>query len=240
MDHEVQVNCLVQLQDTVVARGWTVVTVQVDRFIGVAKARNRLAGLAAILGAIGRHEVDAIVVQSLHHLGFSVDSLLETLAVFHRHGVKLSVHDHADAVDTGGLLAAADILVDARRAYRRENIVAGQLRVRASGVRFGRPPVPPSRLTKCGWLCNPARACAKRLVPVGSAQPRRRGSRRRWLSPSSCDLTSSDVVRSAACGLWVTVGRPSTTWAKVGYKGMGRSEAVRRGPSLLLSFGTLC
>ena len=62
-------DCLVHLQDTVAARGWTVVTVQVDRMIGVAKGRNRLPGLAAVLGAIARHEVDAIVVQSLHHLG---------------------------------------------------------------------------------------------------------------------------------------------------------------------------
>ena len=141
-------NCLVHLQDTVAARGWTVVTVQVDRIIGVAKGRNRLPGLAAVLGAIARHEVDAIVVQSLHHLGSSVDSLLETLAELHRHGVKLVVHDHADVVETGGLLAAADLLVEARRAYRRENIVAGQLRARAAGVRFGRPPVSPSRLEK--------------------------------------------------------------------------------------------
>ena len=126
--------------------GRTVVTVQVDRIIGVAKGRNRLTGLAAILGAVVRHEVDAIVVPSLHHLGFSVESLLETLAELHRHGVKLVVHDHADLVETGGLLAAADLLVEVRRAYRRENIVAGQLRAWASGVRFGRPPVPPSLL----------------------------------------------------------------------------------------------
>ena len=139
---------LVHLQDTAAARGWTVVTVQVDRMIGVAKGRNRLLGLAAVLGAIARHEVDAIVVQSLHHLGTSVDSLLETLAELYRHGVKLVVHDHAGLVETGGLLAAADLLVEARRAYRRERIMAGQLRARASGVRFGRPPVPPSRLEK--------------------------------------------------------------------------------------------
>jgi hypothetical protein len=82
--------------------------------------------LAAVLGAIARHEVDAIVVPSLHHLGFSVESLLESLAALHRHGVKLVVHDHADLVETGGLLAAADLLVEARRAYRRENVVAGQ------------------------------------------------------------------------------------------------------------------
>ena len=78
----------------------------------------------------------------------SVDSLLETLAELNRHGVKLVVHDNADAVETGGLLAAADLLVEARQAYRRENIVGGQLRARAAGVRFGRPPVPSGRLEK--------------------------------------------------------------------------------------------
>ena len=51
-------------------------------------------------------------------------------------------------IETGGLLAAADLLVEARRAYRREKIMAGQLSARAAGVRFGRPPVPPSRLEK--------------------------------------------------------------------------------------------
>ena len=126
----------------------TVITVQVDRIIGVAKGRNRLPGLAAVLGAIVRREVDAIVVQSLHHLGSWVESLLETLAELNRHGVKLVVHVHADVVETGGLLAAADLLVEARRAYRRENIVAGQLRARAAGVRFGRPPVPSGCLEK--------------------------------------------------------------------------------------------
>ena len=93
--------------------GRTVVTVQVDCVIGVAKGRNRLPGLTAVLGAIARHEVDVIVDQSLLHLGNSVDSLLETLAELHRHGVKLIVHDHAGAVETGGLLAAADLLVEA-------------------------------------------------------------------------------------------------------------------------------
>ena len=56
-----------------------------------------------------------IVVRSLHYFGTSVDSLLETLAELHRHGVKLVVRDHAHAVETGGLLAAANLLVEARR-----------------------------------------------------------------------------------------------------------------------------
>jgi hypothetical protein len=69
-------------------------------------------------------------------------------AELHRHGVTLVVHDHPDAVETGGLLAAADLLVEARLVYRRENIVAGQLRARAAGIRFERPPVPSGRLEK--------------------------------------------------------------------------------------------
>ena len=85
-----------------------------DSILNFRTAQTRPA-LAAILGAIARHEVDAIVVRSLHHLGTSVESLLDTLAELHRHGVKLVVHDHADAVETGGLLAAADLLVEARR-----------------------------------------------------------------------------------------------------------------------------
>jgi DNA invertase Pin-like site-specific DNA recombinase len=119
-----------------------------NRVIGAAKGRNRLPGLTAILGAIGRREVDAVVVQSLHHLGFSVESLLETLAELHRHSVKLVVQDHSDLVETGGLLAAADLPVEARLVYRRENIVASQSRARAAGIRFGRPPVSSGRLEK--------------------------------------------------------------------------------------------
>ena len=37
--------------------------------------------------------VDVIVVPSVHRLGTSVDSLLETLAKLHRHGVKLVVRN---------------------------------------------------------------------------------------------------------------------------------------------------
>ena len=112
------------------------------------------------------------MVQALHHLGFSVDGLLETLTKLHRHGVTLVLNDHAEnSVETGGLLAAADILVEARRAYRRENIVAGQLRARAAGVRFGRPPVPRGRLDRVRMApaIRPGRA------PSGSFQRRQRG-----------------------------------------------------------------
>lgn len=54
----------------------------------------------------------------------------------------------AAQVVTGRSFAAADLPVNAGKAYRRENIVAGRLGARANGVRYGRPHVPAGRLAK--------------------------------------------------------------------------------------------
>jgi hypothetical protein len=48
--------------------GWTIVTVEVDRIIGVAKGRNQQPVLAAIIGVIARREADASVVPSAPRL----------------------------------------------------------------------------------------------------------------------------------------------------------------------------
>ena len=139
------------LRNTAGDRGWTVSGVHVDRAIGSTKGRNKLPGLAATLSAIARQEVDAVVVWSLHHLGTSIDGLLDTLTELHRNGVRLIVHDHSNdaaTVENGGMLSAAEMLVNARRAYRREGIIAGQRRAKACGTRFGRPPLAPARIEK--------------------------------------------------------------------------------------------
>jgi DNA invertase Pin-like site-specific DNA recombinase len=138
------------LADVCAENGWRVVDILSDRPYGNSKSRIRLPGLAVLLRAVTRREVDIVLVRSLHHLGTSVETLLATLAELHRYGVKLVVHDHADSgdVEASGLTAAAGLLLETRRAYRRERIVAGQLRAKAAGVRFGRPPVPQNRLEK--------------------------------------------------------------------------------------------
>ena len=144
-------NHLAILRNTSADRGWTVAGVHVDRIIGSPKPRNRLPGHAAILNAVARNEVDAVLVWSVHHVGTSVDSLLDTLGELHRNGVSLIVHDHGDGgatVEDGGLLVAAEMLIHARRAYRRESIIADQLKARATGVRFRRPPLPPARIER--------------------------------------------------------------------------------------------
>lgn len=141
-------NRLADLQAAVSDRGWVVADIHVDRITGPTKGRKRLPGLATLLNSVSRHEVDTVVVWSVFHLATSVDNLLDILAELHRNSVKLVVHDQVDDVATGGLLSCADLLVDARRAYRREGVIAGQLRARAVGVRFGRPPVAPAKIER--------------------------------------------------------------------------------------------
>jgi DNA invertase Pin-like site-specific DNA recombinase len=138
----------IHLEDTISSRGWTIAGTYVDQIVGPLKNRNKLPGLSDLLNAASRNKVDVVMVWTVSHLATSLDTLLDVLADLERFGVMLVVHDRADDVETGGLLATADILVAARRAYRREGIIAGQLKAKACGTRFGRPPVPPNRLEK--------------------------------------------------------------------------------------------
>jgi hypothetical protein len=113
--------------------------------------------------------------------------------------VKLVVHDYANLVETGGLLAASGLLVEAQRAYRRENIVAGQLRARAVGVRFGRPPVRPNRLEKVRvalreglGVRETARSCASaqaRCQNITISMPRRVCPPDEAIDKPACALT---------------------------------------------------
>lgn len=139
---------LIHLAGIVADRCWAVAHVFSDRISGTTKGRRRLPGLVALMNSISHHEVETVVVWSLFHLGTSLDDLLDTLAELQRYGVKLIVHDHADDIATVGMLSCAELLVDARRAYRREGVIAGQMKAKAIGVRFGRPPIPFARIEK--------------------------------------------------------------------------------------------
>ena len=77
-----------------------------------------------LLAAAARHVVDGVMVWPVAHLGTSVHPVLDILTELHRYGVKLVVHDYAGdcaTVETGGLPAAADLVVDARPQYRARN-----------------------------------------------------------------------------------------------------------------------
>jgi DNA invertase Pin-like site-specific DNA recombinase len=178
------------LRNTSADRGWSVAGVHVDRVIGATKGRSRLPGHAATLNAIARQEVDGVLLWSLHHLSTTLDSLLDTLAELHQHGVKLIVHDHSNdamTVENGGLLSTADLLVDARRAYRREAIIAGQLKARACGTRFGRPPLAPARIEKV-------------RLALRSGQGVRQAARSSGISPAKASRIRAEMVGAGLMG----------------------------------------
>jgi len=174
-------NRLADLQEPAADRGWTITGTYVDRAIGTTKGRHRLPGLSALLNSVSRHEVDAVMVWTVAHLGTSVDSLLETLGELRRYGVKLVACDHADDLESGGLMDAADLLVDARRRYRAEAVRAGQIRAKACGPRFGRPPVPPGRLERV-------------RMALESGQGVRQAARSSGISPAKVSRIRAEMV----------------------------------------------
>jgi hypothetical protein len=97
-------------------------------------------------------KVDLVTVWSVPLLGMSAQTPLDTLAELHRHRPLVVIHDHADdaaTIETGGLLVAADLLVDARRRYWVEASALATFGRRASSapghVQLSTPPLPLDR-----------------------------------------------------------------------------------------------
>jgi DNA invertase Pin-like site-specific DNA recombinase len=179
-------NRLIDLEETVADRGWTIAGVHVDRVVGSSKGRNRLPGLSAMLNSVARHEVDVVMVWSVAHLGNSVDTLIDTLADQDRYGVKLVAYDRPNDLETGGLMVAADLLLDAWRRYRAEAIRAGQIRAKACGTRFGRPPVPASRLERVRMALESGQG--------GSASCQEHGHQRRQVSRIRAEMVGAGTM----------------------------------------------
>src|SRR5579859_7616758 len=74
------------LADTCVQNGWHIVDALSDLPQVNRKRQQRLPARTTLLRAVARHEVDVVLVVSLHHLGTSVETLLETLAELDRYG----------------------------------------------------------------------------------------------------------------------------------------------------------
>jgi hypothetical protein len=101
-------------------------------------AGTRLSGLSALTATIAQgRSGDGLVGANPWHVG---QTPLNTLAELYRHGLMVVIHGHADdgsTVETGGLLVAADLLVDTRRRQSARRPCAGQIRTKACGNRYG-------------------------------------------------------------------------------------------------------
>jgi hypothetical protein len=102
----------------------------VGRTFGGTRGRNRRCGMPALLTTITHHEADVAMVWSPHHLGKPVTPCSNSgrpLSAWTEGGDPRS-RKRSATVETGGLLAVAELPVDARRRYRARAIRAGQFR----------------------------------------------------------------------------------------------------------------
>jgi DNA invertase Pin-like site-specific DNA recombinase len=147
-------NQLAELRRYATTRGWDVVE-HVDR--GVSGAKDRRPALDRLLADARRRRFDVLVVWRLDRLGRNLRHLVMLFEELQALGISfVSLAEGIDATTPAGklqmhILAA---IAEFERARIAERVKAGLARVRAAGVRLGRPPaiVDPARLEATAHL----------------------------------------------------------------------------------------
>lgn len=109
-------------------------------------------------------EGDTLVVWRIDRLGRSLIDVLNTVNEFHQAGINVqSVSDGIDPSTRTGrmMLGMLGTLAEYERELITERVNAGIAAARASGTRFGRPPVDPALITEKLGLAQEARTKGK-------------------------------------------------------------------------------
>jgi DNA invertase Pin-like site-specific DNA recombinase len=138
---------------TEVARrsGWEIVQVFADEGVSGAKGRDQRPGFDALLKAITRYEVEIVMAFAVDRLGRSLSDLVGFLSEIQARGCDLYLHQQAIDTSTPAgrmLFQLLGVFAEFERTIIASRVIAGQARARANGVRFGRPPLAPSRVEK--------------------------------------------------------------------------------------------
>jgi DNA invertase Pin-like site-specific DNA recombinase len=139
------------LQTVAVEHGWAVTRVFTDRVATARMERKRRPGEKAMLDAIEAGGVQKVLLLGIDRVGRSLADLVAILEACRTAGVGLYMHDQKlDTATSNGLTLfdLSAILVHHIRQSRRERILCGHAAARAASVRFGRPPIPLSKIQK--------------------------------------------------------------------------------------------
>jgi DNA invertase Pin-like site-specific DNA recombinase len=131
--------------------GWTVVQTYRDEGISGAKGRDKRPGYDSLLRAVARREVDIVAAWSVDRLGRSLPDLVGFLSDIQARGCDLYLHQQAlDTSTPSGrmMFQMLGVFAEFERSIIKARISASLDRCRAKGVRLGRPPIPPIRLSK--------------------------------------------------------------------------------------------
>ena len=129
-------------------RVWTVDHVFTDRPTSV-KGPERRPGETALISAIRRGIVDRVLIWSIDRIGPSLQRLVEVLMMCKSADVSVWVDQQKlDTEKSDLLFDAASMMALHVRQSRRDRILRGQAAARALSIRFGRPPIPRSKVEK--------------------------------------------------------------------------------------------
>ena len=132
-----------------------------DTTSGAKIAANRL-GMQKLMEYA--QDGDTVVVWRIDRLGRSLIDVLNTVNAFHQAGIHVqSVSDGIDPSTRTGrmMLGMLATLAEYERELITERVNAGIASARASGTRFGRPPLNPALITEKLDLAQQARAKGK-------------------------------------------------------------------------------
>jgi DNA invertase Pin-like site-specific DNA recombinase len=119
-----------------------VVHIYRDQGISGAKGRDKRPGLAKLMQAVARREVDMVAAWSVDRLGRSLQDLIGFLQDLHAKHVNLYLH--TQGLDTStpsgrAMFQMLGVFGEFERAIIRERVHAGLARAKAEGVQLGRP-----------------------------------------------------------------------------------------------------
>jgi DNA invertase Pin-like site-specific DNA recombinase len=124
--------------------GWHVVKVFEDAGISGAKGSDHRPGLADLLKAVARREIDMVAAWSVDRLGRSLMDLLAFLKELHAKGVDLFLHQQGlDTSTPSGraMFQMMGVFAEFEHAMIRERVLSGLARAREEGTKLGRKPL---------------------------------------------------------------------------------------------------
>jgi DNA invertase Pin-like site-specific DNA recombinase len=156
-------------------RGWTVIATFNDRPMSIRASKDRRLGENALVDAVRRGGVQKVLLWDVDRVGRSLTELVAFIETCRAAGVGLYLHEPAmDTATSNGisLFDLAGMMAHHLRQSHRDRILRGQHAARvASSVRFGRPPLPASKVDKAkqGLAAGKGVRAVARLVGISAA-----------------------------------------------------------------------
>ncbi|MBM0205658.1 recombinase family protein [Micromonospora sp. STR1s_5] len=137
-----------ELEAVAERHGWEIAATFEDAGISGAQGRDKRPGLDALLKAVSRREVDVVAAWSVDRLGRSLQDLVGILGDMHAKNVDLYLHQQGlDTTTPSGkaMFQMLGVFAEFERSIIQERVKAGLARVRAQGVKLGRPKISPAK-----------------------------------------------------------------------------------------------